>query len=257
MLENQFTWLAKVTACLISSPPLQGKRAFIHSLVFSYLGQGKPVIFITTDHSTEDIKKEWLDKKLFYGRYEQTGNLKFIDCYSMNAGKPQKESTQTIYIPSPLALNELSVALAETEAELFKKSSEHLVVFDSLSTMLLYSNPRTIARFTQVITGKIRQANGRVCYVVEEGMHEKQVMVTIEHLMGAVIHVKQESGKILYQASGIPALQQWKTLESISPQTSSPADKPPTPPQTQSPEDSPPISPQTSSPADKPLSPSR
>lgn len=211
--ENQFTWLSKISACLVTSPPLQGKRAFIYSMVFSYLKQGKPVILITTDHTTEDIKKDWLEKKFFYGRYEKEGNLKFIDCYSMNTGKPRKETPEVIYIPSPLALNELSVALAETEAELFKKSDEHLIIFDSLSTMLLYSKPNTIARFTQVITGKIKQANGRICFVIEEGMHEPQVMVAIEHLMDAIIRVKKEDGKILYQASGIPELQEWKTLE--------------------------------------------
>ena len=210
--SNQFSWINKIFACLVTSPPLQGKRIFLHELVFYYLKQDKPIIFITTDHTPEDIKKEWLEKKFFYGPYEKQGNVKFIDCYSMNTGKQVKESPQVVYVPGPLALNELSVALAETEAELFKKSSEHLVVFDSLSTMLLYSKPTTIARFTQVIAGKIRQANGRVCFVVEEGMHDKQVMVTIEHLMDAIIRVKRENKKILYRADGIPELGEWKAL---------------------------------------------
>lgn len=213
MQENTFPWLSRVSACLISSSPLQGKHTFINSLIFSFAKQAKPVLYITTDHTPEDTKRAWLSSQLFYGEYEKNANLKFIDCYSMNAGNQPKNSSSIVYVPGPLALNELSVAIAETEAEFFKKSSEHLIIFDSLSTMLLYMNPATVARFMQVIIGKIKNANGKVCFAIEEGMHSKEIMVTIEHLMDAIVYVKRDNGKVFYRADGIPELQEWQALE--------------------------------------------
>ncbi len=49
-------------------------------------------------------------------------------------------------------------------------------------------------------------------FTLEEGMHKPEDMITIEHLMQAIIHLKKENDKIVVKADGIPGLGEWKEL---------------------------------------------
>ncbi len=198
------------SASILVGPPLSGKKELLFSHMIESLKAKEPVIFILTDTSPEEIKKELVKAKIFYGPYVQI--LKFIDCYSQQAGIQVQDTADTLRTSGPVALNELSIAIARIEAEFFKINPKHKIIFDSLSTLLMYSNPQMVGRFLQVTIAKIRQAGGSILFTLEQGMHKKQDIITIEHLMNAIIHIKHEKGKILIKAAGIPGLEAWTEL---------------------------------------------
>ena len=193
---------------------MSGKKEFIYNILQESLKNKEPVIFLSTDSSSVDIKKELMQNKIFYASAGNT--LRFIDCYSQQAGAPAKETEDTKIVSGPIALNEISIALAQLEAEFHKISPKHTVVFDSLSTLLMYSNPQMVGRFLQILIAKIRQAGGSVMFTLEEGMHKPEDMITIEHLMQAIIHLKKEQDKVLIKADGIPGLGEWGELNQTS-----------------------------------------
>lgn len=197
------------SANLVISPPLAGKLVFIDQQIAAFLKNKNPVLYIATDKSPEDIKKRWLNEKFYYGPYETSGFLRFIDAFSSQAGNLLDNSKSIIRVPGPLALNEISVALAETERELYQLNPNHLVIFDSLSTLLMYTNPATTGRFVQVISAKIKQAGGTILYTLEEGMHDSKTTITIEHLMDQIIQIKQENNKHLIKTQNTA----WQPLD--------------------------------------------
>jgi len=195
------------SASIVISPPLSGKKEFLYNYLQDSLKSKEPVIFLSTDSSSEDIKKDLLKAKIYYGTYKDI--LRFVDCYSQQAGNNVQDSEDTKRVPGPIALNEISVVLAQIEAELYKISEKHIVIFDSLSTLLMYSNPQMIGRFLQILIAKIKNAGGSVIFTLEEGMHDPKDMVTIEHLMQAIIHVKRENDGVFVRADGIDNLRDW------------------------------------------------
>jgi KaiC/GvpD/RAD55 family RecA-like ATPase len=198
------------SAAIAVSPPLSGKKEFIYSHLIQSLKNKEPVIFLSTDISTEEIKRDLVKNKIFYGPYASI--LRFIDCYSQQAGNNVQDTSDTIRVPGPIALNEISIAISQLETEFYRISPSHIVLFDSLSTLLMYSNPQMIGRFLQVLIAKIKNAGGSVLFTLEEGMHDPKDMIPIEHLMNAIIHIKQEQGKILIKAEGISGLEDWTEL---------------------------------------------
>jgi hypothetical protein len=78
----------------------------------------------------------------------------------------------------------------------------------------MYSNPQMVGRFLQVIIAKVKKAGGSVLLTLEEGMHDEKVIVTIEHLMDVIIHVKKEEDKVLVRADGVAGLERWSELGS-------------------------------------------
>ena len=197
------------SANIVISPPLAGTSQFLYLSLKESLKSKIPVLIILTDKSPEDFKKDLLKNKMFIGANEAQENLMFVDCYSRNTGGDVKDSNSIKRVSGPLAMNEISIAVSEAERKFIKKSEKHLVILDSLSTLLMYSNPQAVGRFIQVLIAKIRQAGGSVIFTLEEGMHDEKVMVTIEHLMNSIIHVKLSDGKVLVKASGISGFEDW------------------------------------------------
>ncbi|MBD3389233.1 MAG: hypothetical protein GF416_09070 [Candidatus Altiarchaeales archaeon] len=82
-----------------------------------------------------------------------SSNFFFIDAITKTAKIPDK-SDNCEYISSPGALTELSVAISNSmEHRDFK-----FIVFDSLSTLLVYESDTTIAKFVHFLMAKVRVA---------------------------------------------------------------------------------------------------
>ncbi|HHH77829.1 MAG TPA: recombinase RecA, partial [Thermoplasmatales archaeon] len=68
-----------VTNTLLYSPPFIGKENILNKFVLSGLEEGEPVIFVLTDKSFSEMRKEMerLDKN--FSGYESEGKVKYID----------------------------------------------------------------------------------------------------------------------------------------------------------------------------------
>jgi KaiC/GvpD/RAD55 family RecA-like ATPase len=197
------------SAVVIISPPLEGKEILVNSGIKDKLKEKIPILIISTDKSAEDFKNELVKEKIFFGDAETKGFLAFIDCYSMHVGEAVKNTPSIKRVPGPLALNEISVALSDIEKEFFRKSPKHCIIFSSLSTMLMYSNPQAIGRFVQVVIAKIKKAGGSIFFTLEEGMHTPDVIVMMEHMMDYIVFVKRENGKLFVKAKGLGGFEDW------------------------------------------------
>lgn len=206
-----FLNLPENSASILVGPPLSGKKQLLYNYMLEGLKNKEPVLFISTDTSPEEIKKDLVKNKIFYGPFVNI--LRFVDCYSQQAGNNVQDTNDTIRISGPLALNEISIAISKIEAEFYRINPKHRIIFDSLSTLLMYSNPQMMGRFLQVMIAKIKRAGGSILFTLEQGMHKKQDIITIEHLMNAIIHIKYEKDKILIKADGIQGLEEWKELK--------------------------------------------
>ena len=203
--------IPQISASIVIGPPLSGKKELVYRYMLEGLKNKEPMIFVSTDVSPEEIKRDMVKNKIFYGPF--TNILRFIDCYSLQAGNQLQDTNDTIRVSGPLALNEISIAISKIEAQFHRINPKHRLIFDSLSTLLMYSNPQMIGRFLQVMIAKIKRAEGSMLFTLEEGMHDSKDIITIEHLMQAIIHIKREKDKILIKADGIQGLEEWSELK--------------------------------------------
>lgn len=167
---------------------------------------GDGMVYITTDIAPTELEEK--SKKMG----EQVNkDLVFIDCYSWTLGA-QQSARKDIMVPGPSALNDLSIGIAQAMQKLFKPEKKLRVVMQSLSTLLLYNNPEVVYRFTQITGARLKSSNASTLFLIEEGMHDEKVIVTIKHLMDAVIEVKNEGGTVMVRAP-MNGLTQWKEVK--------------------------------------------
>ncbi|MFW9845743.1 MAG: RAD55 family ATPase, partial [Candidatus Thorarchaeota archaeon] len=92
-------------------------------------------------------------------------------------------------------ISELGIVLSEVLDKLVVAR----VVVDSLSTLILHSNPLTMPQAVQRLSGRVTQSSHSIMFVLEEGVHEEKVYATFSYMADAVLRFKIE------ETSDVPA----------------------------------------------------
>ncbi|MBI2080045.1 hypothetical protein HYT84_04730, partial [Candidatus Micrarchaeota archaeon] len=108
-----------------------------------------------------------------------------------------------IIIPGPSALNDLSLAVNEAIKESAGKRMR--IIFHSLSSFVLYNPKESLLKFIQVVGGRLKNADATVLFLLEDGMHEKQLVSTLEHSMDEKFVIHDKGGSFELEISSIQA----------------------------------------------------
>lgn len=121
-------------------------------------------------------------------------NIRFIDCYSATLSRGAAKASEKVRIvDGPSALNDMSLALNEAIKESDGKRMR--LVFDTLSTFVLYNSKDSIRKFLGVIEGRLKNAGSTTIYLIDEGVHEKPLQSLIEHGMDEIYTLEDRGGK--------------------------------------------------------------
>lgn len=107
-----------------------------------------PGVYVTLNKSFDSMQeifiKKGIDKRLII----------FIDVVTKTAGGELKKTKNCLFIGSPEKLSEISLAMDQAVRALPAK--EKFVFFDSISTLLIYNEAGTVARFVHFLASKMR-----------------------------------------------------------------------------------------------------
>lgn len=76
--------------------------------------------------------------------------------------------------------------------------------FDSLSLLLLYTELRTVIRFTHTLGGRVRATDGFGSFVLDPTMHSPQVEYTLKSICDGAIEVRGTEDGYEIRAEGLP-----------------------------------------------------
>jgi len=117
-------------------------------LLKEIIDEGKAGIYITLNKPASTI----------IGLLEQmnldANKIFFIDLISQKPKNPEDRKKNVLYLNSPHALTELSIAISELVASM--GDAEKYVIFDSISSLLIYHSPEQVAKFTHFLASKLR-----------------------------------------------------------------------------------------------------
>jgi len=181
----QFGQLTQVSYMLVG-PLGSGKTTYAEAFIADGLKEGFPGVFVTTDVSPRVIRNDMSRHGWPIEAYEQKGQLIFIDGYSERMGAAKSGSARSLAKVDDIS--ELGIVLSEVLQDLVVAR----VVIDSLSTLILHSNPETMPRAVQRLSGRITQSSHSIMYILEEGVHEEKTYATFSYLADAVMRFKVE-----------------------------------------------------------------
>jgi KaiC/GvpD/RAD55 family RecA-like ATPase len=186
---------------LFITPPRPEKNIFVSHYINEGLSTQQPVIYITTDIAPSEIETK--ASTFGWNFVEQTNKkLFFVDCYSWALEKKPVER-KDIRVSGPSSLDDLSLSINQAMYEVNKLSPTGRVMFQSLSTLLIYNSPGIVYKFCQVIGARLKSSGMTTLFMVEEGMHKSDVLATLEHMMDGIIEVRFEDGRWFISSSQI------------------------------------------------------
>ncbi|HSB46671.1 MAG TPA: ATPase domain-containing protein [Candidatus Bilamarchaeum sp.] len=156
----------------------------------SAAGPNETAFIVCGNSSPPDI----MNKAATMGINLNKPNISFIDCYSSTLGSGEVKPQERVkVVPGPGALNDISLALNESIKE--SNGKKMRVVFDTLSTFVLYNPQDSIRKFLSVIEGRLKSVGATTLYLVDEGVHDKQLVSLLEHGMDEVYTILDKGGK--------------------------------------------------------------
>ncbi|VVC03754.1 KaiC [Candidatus Bilamarchaeum dharawalense] len=174
---------------IIMGPSSIEKSALAYHFAAS-ADQKENVYIICGGYSPNDI----IEKATGIGLNLNRENIKFIDCYTATLGTGEIASTEKIKIVAgPSALNDISLAINEAITESTGKKMR--VVFDTLSTFVLYNQKDSIRKFLNLIEGRLKGVGATTLYLVDDGVHDKQTISLMLQGMDAVYTIVDNGGK--------------------------------------------------------------
>jgi len=134
------------------------------SIIRTLTGQGYRVVVITSNHPSAVLKK------LYAAEGIEMGRVSFIDTITKYAmGRVPEGQEDCRYISSPSNLTDLGIAITEVLNTL--SGEKACLLFDSISTLLIYIPSTNISKFIHFITSKLRLVDASGIFLaVEKGL---------------------------------------------------------------------------------------
>lgn len=192
--------LPEKTTILLKGPPGCGKTTLSQQFLYSGLKKSEPGFYITLDSSPDDVAKTMEKFKWDVKPHMKKKKLYFLDAYSWKAGGGKKSENVKV-IDGGLDINAINLSIAEIFEKIDADSNRG--VFDSLSTLLLYTPPELVVRFIPMMIAKSKKANSTQILILEEGVHDEKIVNTISYMVDGVINIKMEGNKRQIQISKI------------------------------------------------------
>lgn len=117
-----------------------------------YLSVTRPYRYIIKKFDENNIKKQ----KLF-----------FVDTISCMAGKSPGEFGECIFLESPSAIQDIEIAIENSMGKI--KDENKFLIIDSLSTMLIYNDAKTLEKLIEMLVRRLRTNKSGGIFVSIEG----------------------------------------------------------------------------------------
>ena len=183
---------------LLVGPPGCGKTTFCQQFIYSGLKNTLPAFYITLDSSPEDVSKSMEEFRWDLKPFMKQKKMYFLDAYSWKVGGGKENETIKV-ISGGLDINNINMTLADILDKI--DAADKRGIFDSLSTLLLYTPPELVMRFIPVLIAKAKKANSTQILILEEGVHDEKVVNTLSYMVDGVINMRMDGDKRLLQVS--------------------------------------------------------
>jgi len=198
---------------MLIGPPMSGKKIISNYIMYYGAARNENAVIEVNTYEPGYLILERLKENKLNLTLSKVG---IVDCLTRMIGIDTYEDESIKIASSSVDLTDIGVKISQHFENFFTKKNIRKIQLNinSLSTLLMYSNIRTVFRFLQVFTGRIKAAGGLGIYVIESGVHDMQVITALSQLFDGKIEIKSEKDKNFLRIVGLlPKPTQWLEYE--------------------------------------------
>ncbi len=141
-------------------------------------------IYVTVNRPFESLNEVLKKNKI------NTKNIFFIDAITLTISGEAKEVPNCLFINSPNSLTELGIALGEAFNSM-KQKEDRFIFFDSLSTLLIYNQSKSVSKFAHFLTGKMREWKIKGVLISLQKNVDENLIAQVSQFCDKIIEVKK------------------------------------------------------------------
>jgi KaiC/GvpD/RAD55 family RecA-like ATPase len=186
---------------LVSGPPMTGKYELLLRFIIAGARYGDGGLFVTTNESARSIHA---DIEEMAG--EVSASLRMVDCVAeQQSVEGRLPEDRVEYINSPGDMTGVGIGVSEQLRRFAEEETGRTrVVFDSLSTLLMYSDAETVFRFLHVLTGRIDGVDALGLFTIDPTTHDQETVNTLKQLFDGEIEIRDGEGGREVRFVGLP-----------------------------------------------------
>ncbi len=194
---------------LVSGPAHSGKEMFLKMFISENIKNGIPAIVVLTDKSVHSFEEEMEYILPSFHQYVESGMIKYVDVYNaIIGGKKIRNDSKTIHLAEKNNFEEISNAVESFASRLKKNGYQRYCFgFESLSTLIAYTNSTQTFGFLQPFIGKRKMDNATALYIVDAGIHTESDIEILNHAMDGEICITHENVNTYFSIKGITEVQ--------------------------------------------------
>ncbi len=172
---------------LVISPEASVTQTFLKITEYFVNVKDSYCIYVTLNKPYSSLLNLLRENKI------KTEKMFFIDAVTRLSGTGMQRAGNCVFCQTPTSLTAISIALSGA-METIPKDKPKILFLDSLSTLLIYNQSGTVAKFAHFLTTKMRfyEIKG-IVLSVEDG--NKEMIQQISQFCDAVVRVKEEEIK--------------------------------------------------------------
>jgi hypothetical protein len=188
--------IAPGTSLLVAGPTHGGVRDLASRMIRSPNGEG--AIVVTTNKSAERLIRDYRDSGADVG----PDKLSIVDCTD---GSGDVAEARVLSVSGPEDLTGIGIRFSDAYRQFASEDIKRVRtgVF-SLSTLLSFSDLRTVSRFVHTLAGRIGKTGGIGLFLIDPGMHDDRTISTASQFCDGRIEVREGADSAELRTRGIP-----------------------------------------------------
>ncbi|WP_449404326.1 RAD55 family ATPase [Halapricum desulfuricans] len=196
---------------LISGPAMTGKEALAYDLLTDGVRQNEGAVIVSTGDRADSVIGDFSERT---GR--ESFPLGVIDCVSdRSGGETTDDGVYAHHVSSPGDLTGIGIGITKALEGLHESGVEKgRLALASLSTMLTYTDRKTVFKFCHVLSSRLDSAGYLGLFTIDSGAHDDQTLQVIKQAFDGMIEIRERDGTREARVVGLTSSpSDWQTLE--------------------------------------------
>jgi len=175
---------------LLLGSPFTGKTTLAIQFLASGLKAGEAGILVTTTDTPDGMRTRAQTFGWDLREHEESGQLKYIDCYSRVVGLPLEDDPAVLRAGiDEEDFEKISLMISAIISDYWREGKRIRFVFDNLSTLFHYNDDISIARFLHSLLGRLKAVRATSILILESGVHDEQVTTLVRSLCDGALQL--------------------------------------------------------------------
>ncbi|WP_324662175.1 RAD55 family ATPase [Haloarcula sediminis] len=190
-----FDALAEVrdgSSILVSGPAMTGKEQLVYDILADGAREGDGAVVVTTSDKAASVVEEFRDRVPEL----QGAQLGVVDCRGEGGSDPEVIDGVSVHqVSSPGDLTGIGIGITKALEGLHDSGRERgRLALVSLSTMLTYTDKKTVFKFCHVLSSRLDAAGYIGVFTIDSGAHDQQTIQVIKQAFDGLIDIRDADG---------------------------------------------------------------